>query len=148
MNALVGKHQGKSMEQLVVKEPAYIHWLLAQSPTGGLLAMKNEAKRLIQIFDAKPYAVSCFNRCGRPATRFSVYGNGIAPMWWCAACDPYGQGANQGKLQILISYMQALSHVDFFCGGRTTDYRSLIKDMAQAKGVTRAGAAQLTALFA
>lgn len=148
MNALVGKYKGKSMEELVVKEPAYIHWLLGQSPTGPLLAMKNEAKRLIQKFDAKPHVVKCFNQCGRPVARLSVYGDNIAPMWWCATCDPYGQGANEGKLQIFHSYMAALRHVEFFCSGRTTDYRSLIKDMAKAKGLTRAGPAQLAALFA
>lgn len=149
MQALVGVHKGKSMEELVLKEPAYVHWLLEQTPSGALLAMKNEAKQLIAKFDAKPYVVPCFERCSRPATRLSVYLSNLAPYWWCSDCDPYGQGASDGKLQILRTYVAALSHVQFFCGGKKADYRALIKDMAKAKGLpARVGEAQLKEFFA
>lgn len=149
MNALVGMHKGKPMEELVLKEPAYVHWLLGQAPSGPLLTMKNEARRLIAKFDSKPYVVKCFERCGRTGTRLSVYGDSIAPYWWCDACDPYGLGANAGKLQIFGTYGAALDHVQFFCGGKKTDYRALIKDMAKAKGLpARVGEVQLKSFFA
>ena len=149
MDALVGVHKGRSMEELVLKEPAYVHWLLGQSPSGPLLAMKNEAKRLIVKFDAKPYVVKCFEPCGNQVTRLSVYGDNIAPYWWCAGCDSYGQGANAGKLQIFSTYGSALKHVEYFCAGKTSDYRLLIKSMAKAKGIpARVGDAQLKAFFA
>lgn len=148
MQAVVGVHKGKSMEELVIKEPAYVHWLLGQSPSGPLLAMKAEAKKLVKAFEAKPYTAKCFN-CGQSASRLSVYGNNIDPMWWCHNCDPYSQGANQGKLQIFETYTAALRHVDFFCAGKKSDYRSLVKSMAKAKGLpARVGETQLQNFFA
>lgn len=148
MRSPVGVHKGKLVEELVIKEPAYVHWLLGQSPTGGLLGMKIEAKNLIKKFDGKPYTVKCFNRCGNPVARLSVYGDSIVPMWWCTNCDPYDQGANDGKLQIFSHYVDALDHVQMYCDGKKGDYRSLIKSMAKAKGLpARVGEPQLEAFF-
>lgn len=149
MQAVVGTHKGKSMESLVLKEPSYVQWLLGQaSATGGLLAMRNEAKNLVQAFDQKPYKVRCWGtNCRRTATRLSVHGNSD-PHWWCDTCDPYQDGAADGKLQIFRNYSQALFHVEFFCAGRKSDYRDLVKSMAQAKGLgTRVGETQAKAFF-
>jgi hypothetical protein len=149
MLAGIGTHKGRSMEELVIKEPGYIHWMLGQKATGsGLSAMQGEAKRLIKKFDAKPFAKRCFS-CGAPVTRFSVYMNNVSPMFWCATCDPYSQGANPGKLQIFDNYDHALLHVQFFCNGNKGDYRDLIKEIAKAKGMpARVGASQLASFFA
>lgn len=150
MKALVGKHKGKSMEELVLKQADYIDWIFGQSPSGPLLAMQVEAKGLVHKFDSKPFTARCLSSaCGRPATRLSVYGNSISPYFWCDTCDPYEQGANQGKLQIFRTYGAALSHVGFFCSGRKSDVKDLIRDMAVAKGLpTRVGEAQALAFFA
>lgn len=149
MQALVGIHKGKSMEEVVLKEPAYVHWLLGQTPTGPLLAMKSEAKHLVQKFDKKLYTTKCWGRnCTNTATRLSVYLDNIVPHWWCDACDPYETGANGGKLQIFSAYSEALNHVKFFCKGNKSDYKSLVRDMAKAKGLpARVGDSQAKAFF-
>jgi hypothetical protein len=147
VKAPVGTQKGKPMELLVLKEPKYIHWVLDKpGVTDGLLAIKNEAKRLTQVFDKKPYQVRC-QGCKKPATRLSVHGN-TDPMWWCDSCDPYQEGAADGKLQIFRTYSSALSHVELFCGSRASDYRDLIKAIARAKGLpARVGEAHAEAFF-
>jgi hypothetical protein len=147
VKAPVGKHKGKLMEVLVLKQPEYIHWVLDKpGATDGLLAMKNEAKKLVQAFDKKPYQVRCHG-CKKPASRLSVHGN-TDPMWWCDSCDPYQQGAADGKLQIFRTYSAALSYVQFFCAGRASDYRDLVKAMARAKGLpARVDDSQAEAFF-
>lgn len=145
----VGKHKGKSVELLLLKESGYVQWLVQQNASGPLLALQAEAKRLIQKFDLKPFQMKCNgNNCSAPATRLSVYGNNISPYWWCDKCDPYQMGAIAGKLQIFRFYSSALNHVVFYCAGRQSDYKDLIKKIAQAKGLpSRVGEPQAVAFF-
>jgi transcription elongation factor Elf1 len=134
MQVTFGKHSGKSVEALLLKEPAYIKWVLEQSPSGALLAVKNEAKRLIGKFDSRPYEVRC-NSCNQVATRATVYLDNLAAHWWCGNCNPYSLGANPGKLQEIRTYSQALQHVECYCRSRQGDFASLIKQLAKAKGL-------------
>jgi hypothetical protein len=145
----VGKHKGKSAESLVLKEPGYVHWLQGQTATGPLLALQKEVQNLIKKFDQRPFHVKCNgNACSAQASRLSVYGDSISPYWWCDSCDPYQMGAIAGKLQIFRSYSSALTHVEFFCAGRQSDYKELVKAIAQAKGLpSRVGESQAAAFF-
>ena len=59
MQVTLGKHAGKSVELLMLKEPGYIRWLLQQSPNGQLLEIKQHALALTKKFDAKPYQIVC-----------------------------------------------------------------------------------------
>ena len=113
---------------------------------------QDEARRLIARFNSKPLVKDCFGEPGahHKATRCTVYGkNVMAPRWWCDTCDPYQSGANAGKLQAVASYEDALDHVGFWCGGHSADYKSLIKALAQAKGLpAHVGEKQAAAFFA
>jgi hypothetical protein len=150
MQVTFGKHAGKSLELLMLREPGYIHWLVQQSATGPLLALKSEALKLMKRFDAKPFNQVCHSRtCKLGATRATVYGDNLVPYWWCANCDPYESGANAGKLQIVRTYADALSHVEFYCSGRKSDYVELIRYLAEAKGLpARVGEKQAQFFFA
>ena len=56
MKVTFGKHAGKSVELLMLKEPSYIKWVLdKESPTGAMEKVKSHIQQLIQIFDAKPF---------------------------------------------------------------------------------------------
>ncbi len=149
MQVAFGKHAGKSVELLMFKEPGYVHWLLQQSPSGALLVVQRHAHSLMKKFDAKPLHRQCHgHNCSALATRATVYGNSLAPYWWCDNCDPYEAGANSGKLQGVRTYSEALTHVEFYCGGRKSDYVALVKYLAQAKGLpTRVGEQQANAFF-
>lgn len=137
------------MEELVLKEPTYVKWLIKQTVSGPLLAMKNEANNLIQKFDDKPYKIKCCGQnCDKAATRLSVYQDNVSPYWWCDTCDPYEKGANNGKLKILRKYTDALLHIQFFCNDNKKDCKNLIKVMAQGKGLPlRVGEQQAQAFF-
>lgn len=138
MEVTFGKHQGKSIETLVIKEPTYTAWmLLVESPTGQMKSVQKRARQLVSCFDDKPIIIECYGKgCGNRATRCTIYLNNVAtPHWWCDECDPYQSGANPGKLQAVQTYQQALGHVDMYCKGRVTDARNLVRSLAQAKGL-------------
>ena len=141
------------MELLVLKEPRYIQWLLGQQAAQGeMKRAQAEARRLIRLFDAKPFLKECFGSTppAHLAERCSVYGNVVdAPYWWCNNCNPYQSGADAGKLQVISTYEGALNHVSFFCGNRSRDYKALIKELAEAKGLPkRVSKAQAATFFA
>jgi len=153
MQILFGKHYGKSLELLLLKQPDYVAWMLSQRGAHGVMKRaQTEAKHLVARFNAKSLLKKCFSKEGseQAATRCTVYGeNALVPYWWCSSCNPYQSGANAGKLQAVATYEEALDHVLFWCGGRAADYKSLIKDLAQAKGLPdRVGEKQAAAFFA
>lgn len=150
MQVTIGKNAGKSVELLVLKDPAYVQWLLDTQASGKLLQIKQHAQSLIRKFDAKPLSTRCYGRaCSKPATRATVYLDNLVPYWWCASCDAYEAGANDGKLQFISTYGQALEHVQFYCKGRKSDAAEIIKYFAQAKGLpARVGEQQAQQFFA
>jgi hypothetical protein len=133
-----GKHIGKSLETVVLKEPDYVLWMLAQQDaTGPLARAREEAVGLIQGFDRKPFRVPCCKSgCTRRATRCSVYRDNLGPAWFCDECDPYSLGAAPGRLGIIRSYWDAVNHVDLYCAGRRGDLKALIRSLALAKGLS------------
>jgi len=70
------------------------------------------------------------------------------PMYWCDECKPDPTGVLEGRIQIVETYMDALNHVDNYCGGKKGDYNFLIRAFAQAKGLPgRVGRAQAQTFF-
>jgi len=147
-----GKHQGKAVETLLLKEPDYIKWVLEQpSPSGGLGRVQAEVLRLIAIFDRKPILGTCYKHsCNQPPIRFSAYaGNSEMLYQWCGTCDPYEAGAMNGKLAEIKTYREALRHIEWTDGGVKSGYKAIVKAIALRKGLPkRTGDAQVTAFFA
>lgn len=144
-----GIHKNRSVEYLVLKEPGYINWLINTQITGPMLLVKNEAKRLISIFDNKPMIIRCQgNCCSSNATNITVYRDNLSPCHWCDICNPYQLGAIPGRIQVIRTYCQALDHVNNFCQGRQSDFKDIIKKLAQAKGLpSHVGKNQATSFF-
>lgn len=133
-----GKHRGQSVGSLILKEPDYIVWLLSEKKLlGPALQAKNEAVRLIHLFDAKLFQKKCSgDRCTSLSTRCTVYQTSVSnPQWWCDSCDPYQMGADGGKLQLINTYCDAIGHVGMYCNGRKESYRLLLKALVKAKGL-------------
>jgi hypothetical protein len=66
----------------------------------------------------------------------------------CDECNPDPIGVLEGRIQIVETYMDALTHVGNYCKSRKSDYRFLIRAFAQAKGLPkRVGEAQAQAFF-
>jgi hypothetical protein len=144
MTLSFGKHCGKPIEALVLKEPDYIMWMLGiEAPSRRMLDARNEAARLIAIFDQKPILSPCRGSggtCPNPATYCTVYGEAVQPVFWCDTCSPHLLGAVQGRIQRIESYRQAYFHVRALCNGRKESLKHLIRDLAGAKGLLeRAG---------
>jgi hypothetical protein len=132
-----GKHRGKLLETVVLKEPGYIQWmLLCEDADGPLVRTQEEARQLITIFDARPFLRCCHNpSCDRSATYCSLYGGNLSPLWWCNECDACSAGAPRYKLNFVQRYMHAVWHVPRFCGKREESQRCLIRMLAEAKGL-------------
>src|SRR5262249_945153 len=120
MLILFGKHRGKTVEYLVLREPDYVQWMLKQQePTGPLARAVQEARRLIAAFDAKPVARGCCGTgCGKPATRCSLHVVNFRSLWWCDDCEPLPGGVPGGKLWVVKSYFDVVTYVQAFCHGR------------------------------
>lgn len=129
---------GKPPKFLLLTEPFYVRHVLSFRHTAGASrVLQNEFRRVMAIFNAKPIFKQCSGRgCKRNATRASVYRDNIATRWWCDECDPYQAGASRGKLQMVKTYMDALQHVDAFCGGHVAEYKMLVGKLIVAKGLT------------
>jgi len=82
----IGKHSGKSVEELVIKEPKYVEWLLYHHMNGYMAVIKKEVIRLIQILDTKPFTSKCCN-CGSPAHYVTFCEGGRPILSWCNECD-------------------------------------------------------------
>lgn len=151
MTVRFGKHTGKSVGLLVLKEPDYVAWLLTKCDLcRSALAASEEAVRLIGIFDAKPLLTNCSGRdCAATATRGTAYNSTTwSLMWWCDACDPYQGGAHGGKLHSIRTYQDAIDHVRIHCIARRDALCTLIRAIAVAKGLPgRVGEAQANAFF-
>lgn len=132
-----GKHADNSLEALLIKHADYVCWMFTQPTPGGLLRKAvREAKRLITVFDSKPFVDTCCHPgCDNVATRYTVHGRNLDLWPWCDECDPYGGGACRGKLQEIRTYHDALAHVFTYCGGCKDDFAYLMQGLAKAKGI-------------
>ena len=102
-----GKHCGRTAEEVILKDPAYVSWAMNQPEPGErLAAFCEEVSWLIGIFDRKPFVQKCTN-CPRPATRCTLYKDSPQPMFWCDQCNPYTAGASPGRLRDVRSYWDA-----------------------------------------
>lgn len=99
----IGTHAGKTVDEIVLKNADYTHWVLTQKATGTLQTIQDEMLRLIAAFDAKLFQKTCHD-CKKPAACVSAYFNNPEMLYlWCDDCDPYSAGANLGKLTVLHS---------------------------------------------
>lgn len=147
----VGKHRGKSVEEVVLKDPSYIAWMLSQAdPSEALAQACDEARQLIGTFNGKPFVKKCSgDGCDEMATRCTVYGPNVNPWYWCDKCDPYAAGATRGNLSEIRTYWDAIQHVNFHGDGRKSSLEVLIRNLARAKGLPdRVGASQASAFSA
>lgn len=150
MQITLGKHQGKSLELVALKDPSYIRWLLREDAKGRLRDLQLYTRALLDHFDKMPIQHKCFApKCSAKATCFSVYRDNIAPIWWCDECDPYQLGALPGRLQILSTYACALSHALLHCTKSADAEKTLVTSLARAKGLPqRVAEAQAAKFFA
>ncbi|MEI7858138.1 MAG: hypothetical protein WCH85_11655 [Methanomicrobiales archaeon] len=132
-----GKNMGKTLEVIVLKDPCYIQDLFsAKAENKKQVLLKDEAKRLVDVFDRKAFDARCNGRvCRRQSTRCTVYKSDIFnPMWWCDACDPCQYGAGEGRIQIVRTYRDALDFAVSF--GDPEVSADLIRVLAEAKGLS------------
>jgi len=133
------KHNGKSVDEVMLKDPGYVKWVLENSNAAGQLKeIRNEMLTLIDIFNSKHFTKKCAgNNCGKISTRCTAYKDNFQILyWWCDNCNPYQSGARAGTLHVIHTYQDALSYVADVCKNRE-DYVAFIKRLAQEKGLPK-----------
>lgn len=147
-----GKYEGRTVDELVLKDPGNLLWMLAQpDPAPSMARACEEARRLVAVFNSKPFLRDCTHRnCHERATVISVYqGNPRPLMFWCEQCDPHSHGAAHGRLYVVHTYQDAV-RLSRLCGlFSMADMKYVIRHMAIAKGLAdRVGKRQAQAFFA
>lgn len=133
MRMTFGKRKGMTIEELVLRDPNYIIWMLGlEDPQGEMPFVCEEVRKLIDIFDRKRFVNPCQGRdCPKPATRCTVSHHGLVPIVWCDTC------VRQGIFQIdyeVTDYLNAATILNKL-GGSPWDLPKLIQPIAQAKGL-------------
>lgn len=144
-----GKHRGESAEHVMLKDPQYVMWVLAQTPeTGAFARLAREFRRLIDRFDSLPIVAVCDEPgCDRPATCGTLHRGQCVPYWWCPSCDPLS-GGRSGKLVRVRTFSEACWYAVSNCNGRKPDMARLIRSIAEAKGLeVRVREAKASAFF-
>ena len=150
MQIMFGKYDGRTSQEVVVKHASYAKWVLDGAASGSLGSLQTELKRLITTIDNKRYTCRCSaSGCSRTVSRMTAYLNDDADLYpWCALCDPYGLGANSGKLTVVNGYRDVLNHVTVRCGATKGGYDRIVKAYARLKGLpARVSAASAAAFF-
>jgi len=79
-----GKHEGKSYEEVLLKDPADAHWF----SINGHHAVAKEFQKLIKRFDEKPMTTPC-EKCSNSATKATGFdgGTGLKMLFYCENGD-------------------------------------------------------------
>ena len=127
-----GKRQGKTTEEVLLKEPDFAEMCIAEYPDA---PHSRAFARLVTRFDEKAYVKKC--RCKKLATRASAYFGSASLMFWCDECDPYAAGAIDGKLRQIETLEEGLDHINWTARGNRALKRSLVRSLAEAKGLPK-----------
>jgi hypothetical protein len=132
MDFRTGKYAGKSFEVVLLKDPAYAHWLSIK----GQLGIAKEFQKLIKWFDEKPMTAPCV-KCGNTATRATGYdgGTGLKLLFYCENCDDPWIDEAQGRL--IRTFNDAIKFIDDTRKGKKTAKQAIIRKLAEAKGLPK-----------
>jgi len=134
----MGKHKGRGVWDVMLRNPDFIAWL-KEHHWDGFQWLYEGIAELVAEFDEAPFSeVSCAGDvdgcpCTNPVTRFSIYQKTSVPVFWCEDCDPCQLGAGKAKLSVGRTYYGALNHV-IDNGGGMVAKRKVIREIAVAKG--------------
>lgn len=149
MKSSGNRHPGQSIACLVIKDPAYVMWMI-RTPglTGPMARERVEAIRLIDVFDAKPIQTACSEPgCASPAVRLTAAEGRTSGFYaWCNCCRPVCDGGR--PFSLVRTYREALRHNESNCGNTKAGQLRVVRALAEAKGLPRLQApASIEAFF-
>ena len=125
-----GPHRGRTPEQLVLREPAFVLQVLDRN-AGGALASR--FRDLIAILEARPLVTPCAG-CGRAAVQVVAYPASIHLIGVCSRCALAGLAAAPGAA-VIDGYEAALRHVAAtFRHALRPNMRRMVDQLARARG--------------
>ena len=139
-----GKHRdaGRTIDEVVLCYPDYIHWWNNNPHSSGFQWLDDYIAAAIDVFDRRLFTnAKCAGKvdgipCTRPVTLATLYKGSCSPAFWCDECDPLQLGASSATLTEVTTYNQAAAHARC-CDRARTSQRSIIKEFAIAKGLTK-----------
>jgi len=135
MKLTFGKHKGKCVETVILKEPEYALWILNKEDASEPLAhIRKEVRRLIKVFDSKPFTIQCYGCHRRKATQFSLANPSPFAYWWCDECNPRSEGCD-GPMSVGRTYKEAMQYAQLCL--RKDHTKGLIRNLAEGKGLPK-----------
>ena len=128
----------KKLESVLLKHPDQIKWLLEKATYGDLLKAKDQAKKLIAIFDSKPFTRKCGHKSCESISSHHLFipkDNLSGHAFRCKQCAPNPKTYIPG-FQVISSYEESLKHVELYCNNKS-NLKKIIKILAEAKGLPR-----------
>ena len=104
-----GPHAGQFAEQVVLRDPEYCLWWLAERQES---ALANIFRGLISQFDERRIQEPC-SRCGRPASCAHAPPGGSQMAAYCSPCSTFSLIA--GPASVVRVYEDAVRHVALTC---------------------------------
>jgi hypothetical protein len=144
MRFQTGKRAGKTLEEVLLKEPDFAQWYMGNHPE---TAAAKEFRRLMRLLDAKSFTEDCHS-CGEPATRVSTYRGSPTLMFICDRCAPHSSGAESAKVGSAKTIGEVLRHIDGTADGHRAWKKQIVRELAEGKGLPkRVGEKQALAFF-
>ena len=145
MKVSFGKH-AKTVEELVLQEPGYVDWMFRQEdPCRTMSEVRLVARRLIDIFDTKPFICPCRRwNCANQATHCFVHAPKVELIFLCDKCDnsipvptdPLDPNYYPAPPRCnLRTYANSIYYVERFIRPRKDNLKQIMLDMASAKGL-------------
>lgn len=129
MRLRYGRYAGCSIAQVILSDPAYGLWWLAERPDSSLADLIRGA---IHDFDAKPFQASCAE-CGGRASCAHVFGVRSDLLPYCQRCS-LAQNPHP-PVHVLAAYEDAMRHVAATCPrGQRIHMRRIVRALARLKG--------------
>jgi hypothetical protein len=143
-----GRHAGASVELLFFTAPDYLAWAMTEEqPSLALANVAEEARRLMDIFDQRPFVMPC-RKCPEPATRCALFLPEGHLCFCCEFCKPYYAFSPGPRFREVHTFQDAYDCFRTRAGGREHDLSEFIVAMARHKGLPAGfGAAEAAAFF-
>lgn len=124
-----GPHAGEAAVQVLLRDPQYCLWWLADRPDSALAAVFQD---LVQAFDAHVWVRPC-SACGRDAAQALALAGTAELVPYCVACSRHGSALRPAG--VVCTYEDAVRHVAETCQrGHRVLMRRIILALARLKG--------------
>lgn len=144
----MGKYHNHTLEWLILNDPKYFYeFLTTTGISENASRLKEEAYKLISIFDRKPFIRTCSNfGCRRSVVRFTLALHNTHVSFWCENCLPK-LGWQQYTISTFSTFMDIVKLLYSYSKPKVV-MTTIVREIARCKGLPkRAGEKEAAEFF-